>query len=70
MKFDLDPSLSRVMLIGLCIFLETLLGAVIIQMQEVGKVPDLDSLVLILMVAALQLVTYVATFLRKDSFPE
>lgn len=66
LKFDLDPSLRKVVAIGILIFMESLLGGLLILSQE-GTLPSLVQWITILTVAGLALVTYFLTFLRSES---
>lgn len=65
LKVDLDPSLHRVLMIGLLLFFEILLGNLVVLLQD-GKMPTEIQTVTILCVAGLQVVTYFLTFLRKE----
>ena len=69
MKVDFDPTPRKVLLIALLLFLESLLGAVIIQAQE-GNFPTPLQWMVIVCVAGIQLVTYLLEFLRSEEETE
>ena len=64
-KVDLDPTYRRVVVIGVLIFLETLLGNLMVLLQE-GALPTPIQALTIACVAGLSLVTYFLAFLRKE----
>lgn len=69
LKFDLDPKKNKVILIGVLLFLETLLGNVLVILQS-GSLPMPIQVLTILCVASLSLVTYFLAFLRKEQEKE
>jgi len=69
LKFDLDPKKNKVILIGVLLFLETLLGNVLVILQS-GSLPTPIQGLTILSVASLSLVTYFLAFLRKEQEKE
>ena len=64
-KVDFDPTPRKVLLIALLLFIESLLGAIVIQAQE-GSFPTPIQWMVIVCVAGLQLVTYLLEFLRSE----
>jgi len=66
LKFDLDPPLTKVILLGFLVFVETLIGGILVIVNE-GGFPTTLQWFTILLVALLTLVTYFLTFLRTDS---
>ena len=65
LKFDLDPSVARVVAIAILLFFESLLGGLLVILQK-GGTPDMQQFVTILSVAGLALITYLLTFLRGE----
>jgi len=63
MKFDLDPSLTKVAVMGMLLFIETFLGSLLVILNE-GKMPSLIQFCTMLAVACLAIVTYFLTFLH------
>ena len=65
MRFDLDPTLTRVVLIGVLLFLEAFIGGGIVILTE-GNMPTPTQWLTIIFVAALTIVTYFLSFLRGE----
>lgn len=66
MRFDLDPTLSRVLVIGLLEFLIAFMGGLLVIVQE-GNVPTILQVLTIFFVAAIALCVYFVTFLRGET---
>jgi len=65
-KFDLDPTITRVILIALLEFLIAVLGPTLVILQS-GKWPSLIQFATILIVATIALCVYFVTFLKGES---
>lgn len=65
MKFDLDPSYRRVIVIGVLEFFIALMGGLLVIVQE-GNYPSILQMVTIVFVAAIALCVYFVTFLRGE----
>ena len=68
-KFDLDPTVPKVVLIGICIFIEALIGGILVITNE-GKMPNPIQWLTILCVATLATVLHFSTFLRGEEKKE
>ena len=66
MKFDLDPTFGRVIVIGLLEFFIALMGGLLVIVQE-GEMPSPVQCVTIFIVAAIALCVYFVTFLRGET---
>ena len=66
MKFDLDPTNTRVILIALLEFLIAVLGPTLVILQS-GEWPSLIQFATILIVATIALCVYFVTFLKGES---
>ena len=64
-KFDLDPSLTRVVITALLLFLETFLGLYIALMKS-GEPLLLSDVLLMVAISGLAVVTLLQTFLKGD----
>jgi len=65
-KLDLDPTVPRVVIIGMLIFLEALIVP-LIALTSRGVEPTMLELCTILLVALLALVTYLMSFFHIES---
>ena len=68
MRFDLDPSMHKVCIIGLLTFLETLIVAILAILQT-GD-PTLMQIMVAILGSCLVLVTYFLTFFKTGEVPE
>jgi len=66
MKLDLDPTIPRVVIVGMLIFLEALIVP-LIALTSRGVEPTMLELFTILLVALLALVTYLMSFFHVES---
>lgn len=66
MKFDLDPTVPRVVIVGILIFLEALIVP-LIALTSRGVEPTMLELCTILLVALLALVTYLMSFFKVET---
>jgi len=64
-KLDLDPSLTRVCLVGLLLMAELVLIK-LVEILSQNRAPTVVEIALFLCLGLLQLVTYILAFLRKD----
>ena len=64
MRFDLDPTPIKALIIGILLFMESLCGGVLIILQR-SEMPNLIEVLTVLMVAALTLITYLLAFVRQ-----
>jgi len=62
-KIDFDPTVSRVVIIGLLIFLETLLMPIYGVLQS-GRYPEVLEVVTYLFGAIITLITYLLAFVK------
>lgn len=69
MRIDLDPTPERAVLIGVLLFLESLIGGLLTLLQNTSD-PTLNQLLIVILVACLQLVTFLSAFLRTGDLPE
>lgn len=65
LKFDLDPNLSKVVVVAILLMCELILIK-IIEITSQGRFPTPVEWALLAACGLLQLVTYLLTFLRKD----
>jgi len=63
LKFELDPTVPRVVTIGILLFFEALIGGILVVLND-GAMPTNVQWLTILLVAALTIVTYYLSFLR------
>lgn len=66
MKFDLDPTVPRVVIVAILIFLEALIVP-LIALTSRGIEPTMLELCTILLVALLALVTYLMSFFHVET---
>ena len=64
-KFDLDPTPRKVLLIALLSFIEILLGGILTQLAT-GQMPTKIQWMIIFCTAGLQLVIYLSEFLKAE----
>ena len=69
LKFNLDPSLSRVVLTALLEFAIVSLGAVLVLLQE-GNMPNEIQIVTIVVMASLGLLTSLQQFVKLEETEE
>lgn len=69
LRFDLDPSLPKVVAIAILLCIETCLGLVISHVSA-GEMPTEIEWLTIVCVALLQLATFLSAFLRTGEMPE
>lgn len=65
MRFDTDPSFQRIIITGFLLFLQCLLGLVVVQLEE-GELPTDIQWFTMLCIASLLLVTYLIEFLKGE----
>jgi len=65
MRFDPNPGINRVLIIGALIFLEALLVNILVVLQQ-GRFLTQVELFTVICMALLQVVTYFLGFLRKE----
>jgi len=65
-KFDLDPTVTRVALTAVLLFLQTLLGLYIAFMKS-GEALLLEDIILMLAISGLAVVTLLQTFLKGET---
>jgi len=65
LKFDLDPTIGKVIGIGLLLFFEALLGGFLLILQR-GTQPTWLEIATVLCIAGISIVTYFLTFLRGE----
>ena len=68
LDFNTDPSTARVAAIAILLFFEALIPAVLTIPSE-GEMPTDVQWLTIILIAALQLVTFLSTFLRTGEIP-
>lgn len=69
LKFNLDPSLSRVVVTALLEFAIVSLGAVLVLLQE-GNMPNEIQIVTIVVMASLGLLTSLQQFVKVEETEE
>lgn len=69
MRIDLDPTPQRAVLIGVLLFLESFIGGLLTLLQNTED-PTMVQICIVLLVACLQLVTFLSAFLRTGDLPE
>lgn len=64
-KFDLDPSASKVIIVGILEFLIAVVGAMTVILQE-GHTPTNQQILTIFGIASIALFTYLLTFVKGE----
>lgn len=68
MRFNLDPTWSKVLIIAVLIFLEGALTPALTELTA-GKMPSNMEWLAFILTAVLQLVTFLVTFLETGTVP-
>jgi len=68
-RFDLDPTIPKVVFIALLLFLESLFGNMLLILQN-NRMPTAVEALTLVMIAGLVIVTYLMTFLRTGQTGE
>lgn len=69
MRLDTDPTWERIVIIGVLQFLITIIGGLLIILQS-GDMPSEIQLYIIILTAALELVTLLSAFIKTGEIPK